>query len=75
MSARCRSVSTASVEHYTNLSIPRINAWKVYFANELYSWWFVGVIVTAVHLHRVDAVFMDALYAKPVSTVLRTGSR
>jgi len=54
----------------TDLSISWIHTRKVNLANELYFWWLVGILVTAVHLQGVDSILMDTL--KPdVSTVLK----
>ncbi len=54
----------------TDLSIPWINTREVDFANELYFWWFIGILITAVHLQGVDSVLMDTLEIE-ISTILK----
>lgn len=44
-----------------NLSIPRVDAGQIDFADELDGWGLVGILVAAVHFQGVDSVLMDAL--------------
>lgn len=45
----------------TDLSVPWVDTWKVDFIDKLNRWWFIGVLVAAVHLKGVDPVLVNTL--------------
>lgn len=42
-------------------TIPWVDAGKVHFTYKLDRWWLIWILVTAVHLYRVNSVLMDTL--------------
>jgi hypothetical protein len=54
----------------TDLSIPWINTREVDLADELYFWWLIGILITAVHLQGVNSILMNTLKLE-ISTVLK----
>lgn len=45
----------------TNLSISRIDAWKVDFIYKLYCRRLIGILISAMHLEGIDTVLVDTL--------------
>lgn len=45
-------------------AVPWVDAGQVHFTYELDRWWLVRILVAAVHLHRVNSVFVDTLEQK-----------
>jgi len=54
---------------WVNHAISWVDTRKVDLGDELDSGWFVGVLITAVHLERIDPILVDAVWGTKNCTV------